>query len=325
MLLMNSYIIVTSISTERQLVFDFVNRVEIESTFKRLTDTATITLPRKLSLQNENLKQLIKRGDLVTIQLGYDGNLNTEFTGFVRDVEVNEQAVIHCEDSMYLLKKKKSIDQDKPNAWRAIDLEGLISRLVGDTVQWQVSHNFDIGAYRLTEDTVAKELDKLRERAGIFAYFRGTKLIVGFAYELDKASNKVAYKFQWNVLENSLEYKDKEQTKIKIKAVNVKPDGSQTTQDFGDEDGELRTLHYYNKADSGIKSLVEADLEKLKFTGYQGDILVLGEPYCSHGWIADLKDDVYPEKEGSYLIDKVVVSYDINGGYRRKITLGGKV
>ena len=96
---------------------DFVNNVSIKSSFKNMTDTAQITLPRKitwttktgqkLSLIN-GVKSIIQRGDKIKIELGYYTNgtagLREVFNGYVTKLVPNAPVIIDCEDSMFVIK-----------------------------------------------------------------------------------------------------------------------------------------------------------------------------------------------------------------------------
>jgi hypothetical protein len=59
---------------------------EIEENVENLSDIATITLPETMLNQALQVKDKIGRGCEVVIKFGYNGQLKTEFTGFVRDI-----------------------------------------------------------------------------------------------------------------------------------------------------------------------------------------------------------------------------------------------
>ena len=79
-------------------IFTHVNDVRIESSRKSLLDTAVIKLPRKY--KNNIITSVVKEGDTVSIQLGYNGKLSTEFAGKVLKIGCNTPVEIQCEDNM---------------------------------------------------------------------------------------------------------------------------------------------------------------------------------------------------------------------------------
>ena len=59
---------------------------EIEKNVENLADVAVITLPETVLNQALKVKDKIGRGSEVIIKAGYNGDLKTEFIGFVRDI-----------------------------------------------------------------------------------------------------------------------------------------------------------------------------------------------------------------------------------------------
>ncbi|HWY13257.1 MAG TPA: hypothetical protein VN026_18140 [Bacteroidia bacterium] len=110
-------------------ILDFVNDVEIVSTWKALTDTCKIIIPKNVYVQtptgnvawadldlyvNTDQAPVFLRGDKVTVELGYeydpgDGNYivqtNQEFSGYITKVNPKIPIEIECEDNMWLLKQ----------------------------------------------------------------------------------------------------------------------------------------------------------------------------------------------------------------------------
>src|SRR5690606_7563973 len=77
---------------------------EINCDVDNLADTATIVLPEAVVNNVWELDQKIIRGTEVIIQLGYDEDLKTEFTGYVQRITNDGSLIIHCEDSLFLFR-----------------------------------------------------------------------------------------------------------------------------------------------------------------------------------------------------------------------------
>ncbi|HTA62709.1 MAG TPA: hypothetical protein VK835_09650, partial [Bacteroidia bacterium] len=142
MLLPQRKITFTSATTGTIIVYDYVCDIEINRSLDTFTDTATITIPRKLIfnsgdaltiLNQNNIKDyvtlpafndtkdtaysvgadaLFKRGDKVKIEIGYYPNLQTRFTGYITDVSSALPIKITCEDKMWLLKQSNVVFPD---------------------------------------------------------------------------------------------------------------------------------------------------------------------------------------------------------------------
>src|SRR3990167_4649103 len=89
--------------------FTYVNLMEINSSWDTFTDTATIILPNKFRQKNKTIvvgaDNVFKRGDVVTIKIGYFPNLFTRFQGYVSRIKPDSPLILECEDEMWKLKQ----------------------------------------------------------------------------------------------------------------------------------------------------------------------------------------------------------------------------
>ena len=77
--MMCAKIVFPDTKVRKEVSISLVSSVSIESSWKMLTDTANIILPRRIrKFQGEELKDILRAGDPVRIELGYDGNMYTE-------------------------------------------------------------------------------------------------------------------------------------------------------------------------------------------------------------------------------------------------------
>lgn len=300
-----------------QFQFFFVTEVSIESSWKQLTDRAQITLPRKLKWKDKYLRDEIKRGDGVEIYLGYDFDMNLEFSGYVSEVRNGVPVEILCEDEMWQLKQTNIT-----KAWRTVTLPVMLKEIVpaGITVN---ALDADLGPFRINKVSVAKVLEKLRQVYGFVSFFRDGVLQVGYPYS-QVQSDRGAFLFEGDIISNRLEYKKADDTKIKVRAISVLPGGDVIERELGAQDGEIHTLHFYNLSAAQLLQSAEEEAKRLRYEGYRGDFETFGAPYLQHSDIADLNSIEYPERAGSYLIDETKVRFGMQG-FRRSIKLGPKV
>ena len=306
--------------------FRRVNEVEIESSTKVLEDTATIKMPMtgRFTLRNETtevaLAQYFKVGDPVVIKLGYNGQLRTEFEGYLQKIMPGEMLTLECIDAVFLLRKK-----NLQKSFRETNLKGLLDYIVDGTgikTSGEIpTINFE--KYYLKNVTAASALQELKERYGLEFYLKGMLLKVGVTSFADQTV--VKYELGTNVIENDLVWINEEDTRLKIKAVNIKKDNTKTEVEAGDADGETRTLFFYNIAPgTNLKRMAEREILKYKYTGFEGGITGFLRPVCEVGNVVRLTDSEYDRPEGDYLADKVTTTFGTNGA-RRKIELGIKV
>lgn len=317
-LAMVSKIVFPETATHGEIIIRKCNAVKIESSWETLTDTAVIILPRNVrDFDKLNVKTIFKNGDPVEIYLGYDEELILEFTGFISEVSADIPIKIKCDDYMYLLKK-----HDVNISMRSTKLEDLIKSIIPSGIEYDVA-DINIGTKRFPKTTAAKILEELQGK-NIYSYFKGKKLIVGKIYS-DDASEPVVFNFSQNVVDNALQYKNKEDVIIKIIATSTLPKGKKIKAEFGDEFGQEQHLSYYNiQLQAELLKLAMADYDKYKVEGFKGNITVFGIPSVTHGMKAQIISYQYPDRKGLYFIKKVTKEFDDSPKYRQIIDLDKK-
>lgn len=353
MLRPKAYITITSDTNE--IVFDFVHRMEINKSFEHLTDTAEITLPRKLKQSGETVftgsNPIFKRGDKIKIEAGYLPNRETIFEGFIKQVSAKIPVQLMCEDYMYLMKqykvsypktvtyqyfskKGKPLKHPKPILNASVKLNDLLDYIfyfgqlndLLDGVDYKSVSNIDLGRVMYSNMTPAQILDDLRDRAGIYSYFRGKTLYVGFAFDALTTNEATFPMEEVGINANDLDYQRAEDVRVRVKCVSILPDNSRIESELGDTDGEQRTFHASN-----VTSV--ADLEKQandwikqhKYTGFRGYFETFGEPHMEAGDRAKITSTVLPERNGTYLIKSNRIVFGVDDGYKQSLELGYKL
>ena len=301
-----------------ELVFPWAHSITIESSWQKLTDTCDVELPRKVyykDIKNKSLKDFINVGDAVSISLGYNERNTELFTGFIRQINPVVPVKVSCEDAMWSL-KQNNVTGDFDNA-TLLD----IVKHVAPGMEYNVL-DAQIGKYCIPEDwSAAKVFEDLKSSYGLYSFIREGKLQVGLQYDPDYART-IEWELGRYALNENLEYFNKENLKLKVKAISIGKDNKKTTYEFGDNGGEERTMHFYNLAESELKAAAERELNRLKYDGYRGDFTMFGMPVVRHGDKVKLTDALYEERSGTYWVDKVVTKWNTSEGYTQIVTLG---
>lgn len=302
------------------LTFNGVTSVEVDSSWDNLTDKCTIVFPRKLSWKGRDLatgsNPILKRKQKVSVNLGYGDKNNEVFNGYVRDVSGEIPVRVECEDAMYLLKTG-----EVTRSYRSVSLESLIGDVVGGLAPYKVVVNADLGQFRISKATPAKVLEYLREHYFIRSWFRGGTLYVGLAI-VPELQREHSLRFDRNEISHNLEYRQKEDVSLLLKAVIIQPGNKREEVEVGDKDGEQRTFHYYNISASEAKKRLDAEADRLIYSGYRGSLTTFGAPFFQHGDLVNLFDPIYPDREGRYLIKRVRTMF--GDGYHQEIELEAK-
>lgn len=300
--------------------FDKVASVEVTRDIDTLTDTCVLQLPKKIKWRGENTLP-IKRGDEITIWLGYDDNLQFAFKGFVTTVGLKTPITITCEDYMFLFKQTEAKKIAYKNA--------TIAQILNDQnvgIKYKVFGEQNIGQYRVTADTVSGLLGHLKDHGGIRSFIRIENnepvLYSGVLFEQGK-THKQVFSTGQNIIDDSqLKVQNAADVKIKIKAVSLMPNNKKIRVEIGDTDGEIRTLHTYNKQEAELKAWAKQELERLKRDGLVGSFTTFGAELVDKLDNVGIKID--GERKGIYQVQKNVIKYSPSG-FRQEITLGMRV
>lgn len=338
--------------------FDFVNQIDISTSYEDFTDTAKITIPKQINANGKPIsvgeESIFKRGDSVKIELGYYPNLRTVFEGYITTVNAKSPIIIECEDEMYLLKntkvlfpkKRTVVDRvtskrgkvhllKKPRVYSStITLSQLLNEFQAVMLE---EHDYDLvldkqtedisivlGSFRATNVSITECLDVLKKQYGLYSYFVDKKLHVGLPSDASdtKTINLI---FEENIIDDSnLEYQRSQDVRLRIKAISMKLDNTKTEIEIGDQDGTLRTFHTYNATESALQEFAKLKLNSLKYEGFKGDLTTFGEPYIRHGDAVKLVSKKYPDKDGKYQVVSVKRSFGMNG-YKQTCDLGIKL
>lgn len=309
------------IKSARTWVFDKITSCEIVRDTDTLTDTCVLQLPRKVKWQGE-ADVPIKRGDAITVWLGYDDNLQLAFKGYVTTIGIKAPLVINCEDEMFALKAKAT----KKLSYASVTLEKLLGDQDMGGVKVRVLGEQNIGQYRIKADTVSALLGHLKDN-GIRCFFKlvdgDPVLYCGVLFPFEGAMKQSFITGRNLISDDNLKIQNAADVKIKIKAISLQPDNKKKIRiEVGDTDGERRTLHAYNKTEAELKAWAEQELERLKRDGLVGS-------FSTFGWELVDKLDVVGIiidgiKRGKYQTTKNVITYGAEG-FRQEITIGGRV
>lgn len=322
--------------------FDFLQSVEIRSSWDTLTDTATLLLPKKISYTNR-LGVITKKitgksdgmtgkdfpvflqGDPVTLSGGYGDDVPDIFTGYIRAVAPNHPIKIDFEDNMYWLKNlfiEKYSEKD-------ISLKQVIEDItegMPDHIELNVVDGVQFEVARYSAMTVAEILQSIK-KIGLVSWFRDDTLNVGLAY---LEGNPKIHRFfgsgkDVNIIStDNLEYKTEDQVKIKLKVTSIYKDNTKISVTVGNVSGENRTAFVYGIAESGLETIANEMLKKMVYEGYTGYFTTFLQPKVIHGDAVKLSDPEFPDRDGTYLVKEVITNYGIEGG-RQKITLDRKI
>ena len=311
-----------------QFIFRSISEVEIIKSIEELSDTATIKMPSKFIVRQNGEEKLVenalKVGDKVSIKLGYEEKYEeVEFTGFVVAIGSKIPLEIKCEDAMWLLRRKNithAFNDKTP-------LKTILQKVVENT-EIELSDkipNVEVEKFIIRNANGTQVLQKLKEHLALSIYLDSEGKLYAGLEQLNNLHKEAIYDLNYNLVENNLEYKTAEQKRLRIKYTYMDSKNKKKSVEVGDKDGELRTFHTSIISDEKkMEEMAHAEMQKLKYDGFEGSVKSFLIPYASHGMTAAIRDKEHPNREGKYFIKKVVTSFGSNGA-RREISISNKL
>lgn len=304
--------------------------VELNKSTDLIAGTALIKMPLTAVLNDEDSKttveiaKAIATGNAVSIQLyyeGYEKHAQT-FTGYVKRINYKMPLEVECEDAIYLLRQKTIT-----KSWQSTTLQAVLAEIIsgtGITLAGDIP-SITLEPFYLNDVNGAFALQKIKDEYGLTAYIDNDgALYCGLAYT--ENTGTVRYSLNGSdsnvVNADELKYHSKDDIRLKIKAIAISGDNTRTEVEVGDNDGQLKTLHFYNIKDAAtLKTLAAKELDKLKFDGYEGKITAFLIPHVVPGMKAIITDDRFPDRGGKYFVEEVSTQWGQNGG-RNIVKLG---
>jgi len=324
--------------------FSGVHSVEIRRSLHSIAETATIQIPSKSKIIKQGKAETnevitgnqFKDGDAVTIKLGYNGALQTEFQGFVKHRNLNMPLEVVCEGYTWLLRRNKI-----KKTWKSVSVKDLLQAAISGinssykiNVQCDVDHklsNFSINGngYQLIDNII-----KSTDGALTCFFLKPDTLWCGLVYTPYAKDNDifelgiVDYRLGYNLVkDNNLNERDLSDDPTQVTYGKKQTNGQKISQDSDAAMPTVRTHHkllnHVTDADV-LKSLANEKAYRINYAGYEGTINAFLQPYATTGCIANIIDDRYTERNGHYLVEGTEITFGMNGA-RRKLEIGPKV
>lgn len=324
--------------------FDFITNLTIESSWDTFTDKGTLTIPNKFRKDNKDLivgdNNVFKRGDAVEIKIGYFPNLVTKFKGFLANIQPDSPLTMDFEDTMWLLKQENLVSRQFKSTTISEVVEYATASLPDLTIEYDNPNTF-IGDFEVDNKGFVNAVtvfEVLKKQFGYRIYFENEILQVRkmlSVLNLTKPIHKIS--FQNNVIESNLIFQrdDDVNLVIKVESIDLNTNTRITRYGFkvkgevvissvqrsGQTTKDIKVLNFTTKQ---IDEFIRDNIDFYIYTGYIGDFLTFLEPSVEHSDRIELTDLKHREREGRYLIKKVITNFGINGG-RQTIELQNRI
>lgn len=295
-----------------------LTEVKITTSVLNLSDTATITMPGQYLNTWRKIEDKVHVGDAVTIKLGYDNNLETEFTGYLKRISRdNNSLVLECEDALWLTNKMVADMEYKSISLKEL-LTGILAQ-VDPEMTVECDYDFTYEKMVVFKSTALDVLKKVHEDTKANIWFEGKTLKVQPVYQKPEGDKAVIYDTEVNVQSNELKWKDATDKKVMVEVKYVSPNGKLLKEEYGVNGGEKITKYVGASSENDLKQAAENEYNLWNYSGYEGNLTGWLVPVVKAGGSVRLRDKERPE--GIYYVTGVEIEFGRNGA-KRKVTLG---
>lgn len=296
-----------------------VESITIHKSVELLADTCEIVLPAARLNKALEVEEQIKRGDEVSVSIGYkEVGIKEEFKGYLQRISTDGGSIkLFCEDDLFQFRK------DLPNEeLKKISLSDLLSKVVkgiGKNYKVNCSYTWVYDKFVIRDATGYDVLKKVQEECGADIYLKDGVLHIHPPGEV--IGKERFYDFAVNIEEAELSFKRAEDKKVKVVVKAIMPDGKVKEIEVGSTGGEKVEVKCHASDTASMKARGEAEVKRRTFDGYDGSITTWLIPECNPGDTASIHDGDYTYKDGTYFVRSVTTEFSEGGG-KRKVELG---
>lgn len=324
-----------------QYSLGMLDGVEIHKSVELLSNTCSIKLPAQVYNKpiaqesateiGDDIKGKLKRGDKVKVWLGYDiesfAGIKPEFEGYLLNINTDDGSIIlNCEDDLFLMRKAVKDKQFKNTGVQQV-AEYVVSEL-GLNMKVNCSLTIRYDKFIISKATGYDVLKKLKEETKGNIYIRmneANEAVLNIHPPFIERHGYVDYSFQQNIESSDLKYRTKEDRRLLVIIERLGKDGKTIRETYGNTGGDQETIKGDGMSQESMLQAAKNRFDQRCYEGYEGSIITWLIPYAEPGYSANIEDEDYPYKNGTYYISAVTTSMDGNGGGVRKVQMGIKL
>ncbi len=325
-------------------VFNYDHMLTIQDSWDTFTGTASITLPNRFRKKDGQTlivgtENVFKRGDSVTIKIGYFPNLETRFEGFITLVKPDSPVVLECEDEMWQVKQVNLASKEFTNTTVKTVVDFAMASFPDTVIEFD-DPDANIGSFHIDNKgfiNAVTVFEVLKRQFGYNIFFQGKVLQVRVLKSI-LALDRPVHRFglQRNIISDDLKYQRDDDQDMMIRFESKQDDDTVLTFFGFKENGETvittnakfaGVTHSWNVPDlseTQIRRIMLDNIDDFIWEGYSGSFLTFLEPSVQKADRVDLIDKEHPEREGRYLIKSVDTTFGVSGA-RQSIELRNRI
>lgn len=321
--------------TVGEQILPVLTSVKIKKSVKQLTDKATIICPAVSHGRPLSFVSHLAKWQAVKIELGYDGKLTEEFTGYVKSVAIeNNQVTIECEDPLYLF-QRVTIPNGEMKDCKLADILSYVLGLVnsfisenglGEPLTLNCNYSYGYTKFTFSNNATAYQvMEQIQKEGEPNIYILDGKLNILPQYT--NTIGSATYSMQRNICKDGLKLKWRNtgDRKLLVTATATDKDGNKITATAG-EDGDDH-LNFESKTitnQNDLQTIADNLFKSKVYDGYEGSFVGWLVPFCDANYSVRLIDEANELKSGTYYVDGVEVDFSSAGG-KRSVSVGALI
>lgn len=321
-----------------------VNQITIKKSVSQFVDKATILMPTSARIKmGETVNDLapvaksFSEGAKVIINLGYNGQLKHEFTGFISRVNFKSPLEVECEGYSYQLRKrtyKRVFKQTK-----LVEILKFLAQGTDIIVREENVAKVEVTRLLLQDHSGTEALQLIKKMFNdlILIWF-DNNVLHARVFPIEPIGPIVKYRVGANVI-NADDLKKREavnqdveviyQARDQAGMVKVATGGrlkawKTITSSSSQTPGERKRINTTITHQPTLNALAKSNHFKLTYDGYDGKITCFIQPFVLPAWAIQMEDRKFPERGGKYIVNAIEVRYGLTGA-RRILELGNKL
>jgi len=308
-----------------------VSQIEINESVDELSNTAKIVIPHNYGkLDGKSILENFVVGSVVEIKLGYNGEYNTEFKGYIREIETNYPVVIHCDDESFVLRRSNFT-----LSYKNATLKDVLKDIIPKDIEINCP-DITLGKFQVDKESAFQVLQRIKTSFGFYSRVKNNVLYVNLRDLANARDIKDVHRYSLSsgtingggIKKNDLIFKRKEDYKLKVVVASVQSKGKKITIEIGSTDKDASTINVSypgNHTESELRKFGQQIYLKRCYDGYTGSVTGFGSPHTHAGDVLEIVDRDEPDRAGRYFIEGVNITYNEDKGFSRENKLSYKV
>lgn len=318
-----------------ETVLPVLTSVKIEKDVTKLTDRATIVCPAVAHGRNLAYVKQIAKWQSVRIELGYDGKLREEFSGYVGSVSLDGgELTIECEDALLLFQRVDIPNGEMKDAPLKSVLEYVVGKVndfirsegLGEPLAIDCLYSYTYSKFVFINATAYSAMSEIQKEGCPNIYIRDNVLHIVPQYTHSDVETR--YSMQHNICKEgtSLKWKSEDDNPLYVEIKGESPTGETLYGRAGKKGGNELKMNMGTRIKDldSLQSIADNLYKSKVYTGYEGSFKTWLIPYCDAGFTVELSDTKKSINPGRYYVLSVKIEYSKSGG-SRVIGIGASV